>query len=217
MDQLHTGPGGGDAPRPGTPSERLAAVLPRDVLTLETIEPEPRYVRVNGVRHRISAYDDFSLQQHARFARLHGRANEMVDLAVGEDADSFTDEEADALSSAMEAVYSDLTRLILPTLPAEDIVGKPAEYDAAGNELSPEKLALNLRQKQQITAAFLAAQAEKNARTGAKRAGARPTGAKSSRRSAPDTATGSTGKRAPRSAGSSSRTATSRASRRSTP
>jgi hypothetical protein len=191
MDRLQTGPGGESAPGPATPSERLAAALPRDVLTLDTLDPEPRFVRIDAVSYRISHYDDFSLIQHARFNRLNTKAKELSEMATSEDADTFTPEEVETLAAALDEIYGDIARLVLPTMPPETAAR------------------LKFPQKQRIVQAFLVTQAEKNARQRASRAVARPTGGTSSRRSAPGTATGATGKKSRRSATSSPPTATS--------
>lgn len=188
---------GGQAQQPSA-SSRLAAALPKEVLTLDTLDPEPRFVRVDGVSHRISHYDDFSLVQHGRFARLQGRATELSKVAIGADADELSAEEEERLSAALDGVYGDIVRLVLPTLPPEALKR------------------MSFEQKRQVSQAFLTTQAEKNARLAAARA-QRPTGGTSSRRSARSTATGATGKSKRRSATSKPPTATSPASAPSTP
>lgn len=194
---------GTPAPAPTTPSprERIAqlkaaraaeaAERPSHVLTLETIDPEPRFVAVDGADHRIRFYDDLTLVEHARFARLQRRAAALAaEIPTGDDAGELDDDRAEALSAELDDLYGGMVRTILPTLP-EDALGR-----------------LSFHQRQMVVQAFNAAQAERNARTAGRAAGpARPTGARSStpspRASAP---TRTTGSRSRRSASSSAPT-----------
>ena len=190
------------APEPSpshlTPRERIAQIrgerrqaapapAPAHVLTLETIDPEPRYVTVDGEDYRISFYDDFTLVQHARYAKLKTRADSLL-AALPERADEDVDlEELEAASEEMHQIYGEMVRMILPTLPRETL-GRMA-----------------FGQRQQVTLAFLTAQAERNAR-GTARAipTARPTGGRSSTPSPSASAPASTtGSRSRRSASSS--------------
>lgn len=201
---IHAGDGGDSAPQPPprTASERLAAALPRSVLTLETIDPEPVGVTVNGTWHAMRFYEDFSLTEHARFARLKRQADELAALAEESGAEDLSDEEADALNAAIDAGYGGMVRLILPTLPPY-----LTEVQAEGDPRRP----LSLVERQAIVTAFLSQQAERAARIASARLAraTTATGGGSSPRSAPATATGGTGGRKRRSRTSSPPTATS--------
>lgn len=166
-----TGPGG--ASPPDSPRDRLLSIVPRAVLALETIDPDPRCVTIDGVAYRLLAYDDLSIFDHARLARLDKRATEALDLAESDDLDGLTDEDLDTLRRAVEGAYDQIVRLVVPDAPPEAVA------------------ALGSPKKRLIQLAFYAAPAGERPLPATPDAG--PTGARSSLRSALATALGSTG------------------------
>lgn len=192
MSGTQTGAGGESPLSRPTPLELVAP----PILTLETIDPEPRSVRIDGASYLLRAYDDLSVFEHARLSRLTRRADEATAFATAEDGDDYTAEQIAALDASLHETYNQMTRIVVPDVPAETIA------------------ALSTEKKRQIQMAFYDALAERNARAAA--APARPTGAWSSLRSALGTATGSIGRFARRCADSSPRIAISRGSPRST-
>lgn len=175
MDPAQRAPGtgpGGDSP-PASPRDRLLSIVPRAVLTLETIDPDPRCVTIDGVEYRLLAYDDLSIFDHARLTRLDKRATEAVELAESDDLDGLSDDDLDTLRRAVEGAYDQIVRLVVPDAPPERVA------------------ALGSLKKRQIQLAFYDAPAGESARPATPGAG--PTGARSSLRSALATAIGSTG------------------------
>jgi hypothetical protein len=197
---------GAAAPAPDspqlTPREQIAQLrrereqaapppAPTHVLTLETLDPEPRFVAVDGMDHRMSFYDDLSLFQHARFARLQKRASAIAaELPTGAGGD-LDDARVETLSAELDDLYGGMVRVILPTLP-DDALGRLSQH-----------------QRQLIVRAFNSAQAERNARNKAALASrARPTGDRSSTPSPrASSATRTTGSSKRRSGSSSAPTA----------
>lgn len=171
MDQPHAGPGG-ESP-PASPRDRLLSIVPRAVLALETIDPDPRCVTIDGVEYRLLAYDDLSIFDHARLSRLDKRAAEAVGLAESDDLDGLGDDDLDTLRRAVEGAYDQIVRLVVPDAPPEQIA------------------ALGSPKKRQIQLAFYTAPAGERPQPGTPDAG--PTGARSSLRSALATAIGNTG------------------------
>lgn len=188
------GPGGDSAPQapPRTASERLAAALPRSVLTLSVIDPAPVGITIDGTFHRIRFADDFTLTQHARLQRLHRTADELSAIGT-EDLEALTPEQEDALNDALGDAYREMARLYLPSLTPETAA------------------ALSYLQCRGIIDVVFTQVAEREARkaTAGLATAARPTGGRSSRPSATATATGGTGGRKRRSGTSSRPTTTS--------
>lgn len=192
--RLEAGEGFADTPANRTPTaqERLAAhSAPAPLLDFTSIEPERPTVRIDGQDHAISFFDDFTLAQHARFARLQARANELGALSVDAESDTLTEQQAEALSDAMDDAYYQMARLILPSCP-------PATLER-----------LSYQKRVMVVTAFNVAVAQRNATQGGTAAAvAPPTGARSSPPAPRATAGGSaTGSRKRRSATSSPPTA----------
>lgn len=177
MDQSQTGPGG--APPPETPRDRALRLVPRPVLTLATLDPDPRAIAIDGVEYRLLAYDDLSVFDHARLARLDKRADETLALAEEDDLADLSDEEIAALRGAVEDAYTRIARLVVPDAPPETVAALA----------TPKKRAIQL--------AFYDAQAGTSV-PGAAATPARPTGARSWLRSWLATAIGTIGKNARR-------------------
>jgi hypothetical protein len=199
---MQTGPAGDSAPQaPRTAQERLAAALPRTALAIDTQEDEPVGITVNGRWHPMRFFEDFSYLESKRFERLQKRGHELASLAGDPDADGFTDEQEEALGAALDDCYGLMVRLILPTLPAH--LTEPPHEDEPRRPLSTSE-------RMAIVTAFLSQVAERAARRAtAALAARRQPGKRSSRRSAPVTATTATGTRKRRSGASATPTATS--------
>lgn len=173
MDQSHTGPGG-DSP-PATPRDRALRLVPRPVLTLETLDPDPRTIAIDGADYRLLAYDDLSLFDHARLARLDKRAAATLALAEEDDLADLSEEEIGALRGSVADAYTQIARLVVPDAPRETVA------------------ALGTLKQRAIQLAFYDAQAGTSV-PGTAATPARPTGAWSWLRSWLATAIGTIGK-----------------------
>lgn len=181
------GPGRGQPARPAAPRAALA-LTPRPILTLETIAPARPTIRIDGLDYRLPLYEDFSLWQHARLAKLAARAGELDALALADDQDEATLDQWAELDRLSHELYGEMVAVLLPDVPA------------------PTRQALTLPQRQAIVRAFFAQ--NQSPSVGAEGAATDPpTGGSSSPPSPAPTGTGAGGRGKRRSANSRPRTA----------
>lgn len=180
------------APPHPTPRERIAQIraerqqspppAPTHVLTLTTLDPEPRYVTVDEVDYRLRFYDELPLAQHARLVRTERDMNKAFDALTGDDAPDLDDDRILTMSAELDDTLNAVLRSLVPGLPERFLTGVPAVVDGEGDETEPASLGLTFAQRWDIWLAFRVAQAERAVRLAAARAArrAQPTGVPSS-------------------------------------
>jgi hypothetical protein len=167
--------------------ERAARLVPKPILTLETVAPERPTIQIDGIAYRLAFTQDFTLRQNLRMARLGERANEIDALALADDAEAVSVEQWAAFDDLQRELYGEMVAIVLPDLP------------------EPTRLALTLAHAKAIVDAFFTHnQSSTTAAGGAESAPTPATGETSSAPSAPASAApGRTGSRKRRSATSS--------------
>jgi hypothetical protein len=169
------------------PQRRALALTPRPILTLDTIAPQRPTIRVDGLDYRLPLYEDFSLWQHARLAKLSARAGELDALALADGQEEPSLDDWAELDRVSLELYGEMVAVLIPDLPA------------------PTRQALALPQRQAIVREFFAH--NQSSSVEAEAATAPPTGGSSSPPSPAPTATGPGGRGKRRSASSSPPTA----------